>query len=264
MNKIFLFFDLSSNHVKSQLKVLLNCLGFLLCCGLGVGCESSPDSLEKMNPVEKVTSPSKKDIKKTTSSVPTVSIPPSSPVKNHSKDKTPSSLSSKSPLSNIKSSSNKANPSSSSPSTPIKAKAPPAFPLVGLLPHSPEHGDRRQGSSGAFAAAGLGFDYDDFSVRVAENALRSLTATLKAIPKARVVEMRRKVLLIRDYFVYKDMYAPDAAERRALLAAGRQNQDAFLLLAMALEARARDLGRLPKAVEAWRPRNRKLLGVGKA
>ena len=39
--------------------------------------------------------------------------------------------------------------------------------------------------------------------------------------------------------VYKDMYSPDADERRELLKAGRPNQDAFLLLAMALEARAR-------------------------
>ena len=117
---------------------------------------------------------------------------------------------------------------------------------------------------GAFAAAGLGFDYADFSVRIAEDGLRSLVSTLKAIPQSRVAEMRARVLLVRDYFVYKDMYSPDADERRELLKAGRPNQDAFLLLAMALEARARDLGRLPKAVEAWRPRNRKLLGVGKA
>ena len=55
----------------------------------------------------------------------------------------------------------------------------------------------------------------------------------------------------------------DADERRELLKAGRPNQDAFLLLAMALEARARDLGRLPANPAAWRPRNRRLLGLRK-
>ena len=74
---------------------------------------------------------------------------------------------------------------------------------------------------GAFAAAGLGFDYADFSVRIAEDGLRSsLVSTLKAIPQSRVAEMRARVLLVRDYFVYKDMRLPDADERRELLKAG--------------------------------------------
>ena len=67
--------------------------------------------------------------------------------------------------------------------------------------------------------------------------MRSLVTTLKAIPQSRVAEMRARVLLVRDYFVYKDMYSPDADERRELLKAGRPNQTPSF--AMALEARAR-------------------------
>ena len=78
---------------------------------------------------------------------------------------------------------------------------------------------------GAVAAAGLGFDYSDFSVRIAEDGLRSLVTVLKAIPQSRVAEMRARVLLVRDYFVYKDMYSPDADERRELLG-GPPDQDA--------------------------------------
>ena len=95
---------------------------------------------------------------------------------------------------------------------------------------------------GAFEAAGLGLDYADFSVRIAERDLPDLVTTLRAIPPARVAVMRRKVLLLRDYFVYKDMYSPSASHRKAMLALGRPGQDAFLLLALALEARARALG----------------------
>ena len=39
---------------------------------------------------------------------------------------------------------------------------------------------------GAFEAAGLGFDYADFSVRIAERDLPDLVTTLRAIPPARV------------------------------------------------------------------------------
>ena len=76
--------------------------------------------------------------------------------------------------------------------------------------------------------------------------------------------MRRNVLLLRDYFVYKDMYNPSAKWRRQLLSGiGRPGQDAFLLLALALEARARALGRLRASGEdedARRIRIRKMLG----
>ena len=69
-------------------------------------------------------------------------------------------------------------------------------------------------------------------------------AILRAVPPAKVAAMQRAVLWVRDYFVYKDVYNPDAANRRRLLASGRPGQDAFLLLVKALEARARGLGRL--------------------
>ena len=44
-------------------------------------------------------------------------------------------------------------------------------------------------------------------------------------------------------------------------AAGRPGQDAFLLLALALEQRARELGRLREPETTWRQRNLRLLGV---
>ncbi len=114
---------------------------------------------------------------------------------------------------------------------------------------------------GAFRSVGLDVDYDGFSLRVAESALPDLVATLRAVPRRRVVAMRALCLWLRDYFVYKDMYNPSAAERAELLGKGRPNQDAFLLLALALEARARSLGRLPSAAEAWKPRSRRMLGA---
>jgi len=64
------------------------------------------------------------------------------------------------------------------------------------------------------------------------------------VPPAKLAAMQRAVLWVRDYFVYKDMYNPDAANRRRLLASGRPGQDAFLLLVKVLETRARGLGRL--------------------
>ena len=70
--------------------------------------------------------------------------------------------------------------------------------------------------------------------------------------------VRRAVLWVRDYFIYKDMYNPSASHRAELLGTGRKNQDAFLLLALALEGRARALGKL-KDGPGWRERNLKLL-----
>ena len=114
---------------------------------------------------------------------------------------------------------------------------------------------------GAFAAAGLPIDYADFSVRLLEAELPLLVRKLRAISPAEIVRMRRRVLWVRDYFVYKDMYQPDASERRELLEAGRPGQDAFLLLTLALEARARALDRLPEPEAVWRSRNRRLLDL---
>ena len=65
-------------------------------------------------------------------------------------------------------------------------------------------------------------------------------------------------LLLRDYLIYKDMYNPDSADRKELLQIGRQGQDAFLLLSLALEARARGLGKL--TTDLARARKMKMLG----
>lgn len=132
---------------------------------------------------------------------------------------------------------------------------------------------------GSFAAAGLPLDYSNFSVRLAEADLPRLVQVLRAVPQHMVLRMRRAVLWVRDYFIYKDMYNPDEGSRAQLLGHGRPGQDAFLLLALNLEARARALGRLPGRVESrgraagmhakgggiragfWRRRNTKLLGA---
>ena len=64
---------------------------------------------------------------------------------------------------------------------------------------------------GAFAAAGLGLDYADFSIRLPEAELPQLVTRLRAVPAERVVQLRRLCLWLRDYFVYKDMPNPYAA-----------------------------------------------------
>ena len=126
---------------------------------------------------------------------------------------------------------------------------------------------------GSFSASGLPIDYANFSVRIAEQDLPNLVPTLKAITPEEVLRMRQAVLWLRDYFVYKDMFNPDAAERARLMGLGRPGQDAFLLLALHLEQRARALGRLPDdgytpppdagggGGTSWRRRNAKLLGA---
>ena len=115
---------------------------------------------------------------------------------------------------------------------------------------------------GAFTEAGLpGFDYASFSLRLMEADLPDLVKVLRAVPRRRIEELRRAVLWARDYFVYKDMYNPSASSRAELLSAGRPRQDAFLLIALALEGRARALGKLVDVPE-WRQRNRELLGWG--
>jgi hypothetical protein len=113
---------------------------------------------------------------------------------------------------------------------------------------------------GSFASAGLPLDYANFSVRLLEKDLPDLVRVLRAVPQPEVLRMRKAVLWLRDYFVYKDMFTPDASERARLLGLGRPGQDAFLLLALNLEARARALGRMPGG-SGWRPRNLKLLGA---
>jgi len=114
---------------------------------------------------------------------------------------------------------------------------------------------------GAFGASGMGFDYADFSVRIAEAQLHTLVDVLAAIPKKRVLQLRRVVMHVRDYFIYKDMYNPSKEHRARLLRLGRPKQDAFLLLALGLEAKARALGKLSERGSEWRSRNRALLRV---
>ena len=84
----------------------------------------------------------------------------------------------------------------------------------------------------------------DFSVRLNESELPLLLTRLEVISRRDVLRMQRFVLRARDYFVYKDMYNPDARERHALLSSGHAGHDAFLLLTKALEAKARRLGRI--------------------
>ena len=50
--------------------------------------------------------------------------------------------------------------------------------------------------------------------------------------------VRQVVRRVADYFIYKDMYNPNAADRRRLLASGQPGKDGFFLLAKTLAARA--------------------------
>eukprot|EP00965_Chrysotila_dentata_P059660 1979150-Pleurochrysis_carterae.AAC.2 len=112
---------------------------------------------------------------------------------------------------------------------------------------------------GVFGTVGLGYDYSDFSVRLAEADLPKLVDVLTGIPLRRIKAMRKVVMHVRDYFVYKDMYNPSKQNREELLSRGRPNQDGFLIIALGLEARARALGRITGKRRMWRSRNRLLL-----
>jgi len=113
---------------------------------------------------------------------------------------------------------------------------------------------------GAFSLAGAPeLEYSSFSLRLPEAELPRVLEALDAVTAPRLRAMQAAALRVRDYFVYKDVYAPYRYERKALLATGRPRQDGFLLLALALEARARQLGKLPPQTEEGRRRNRALL-----
>jgi len=113
---------------------------------------------------------------------------------------------------------------------------------------------------GAFSLAGAPeLEYSSFSLRLPEAELPRVLEALDAVAAPRLRAMQAAALRVRDYFVYKDVYAPYRYERKALLATGRPRQDGFLLLALALEARARQLGKLPPQTEEGRRRNRALL-----
>ena len=111
---------------------------------------------------------------------------------------------------------------------------------------------------GAFSEAGMDIEYEDFSVRVPEKDVLKLADILSAIPLERVQRLHKNTLIARDYFVYKDMYNPNRHIRKKLLEEGRPHQDAFLLLTLNLEARARALGKLPR--RGWRNRAKQMLG----
>jgi len=83
-----------------------------------------------------------------------------------------------------------------------------------------------------------GLDYPDFSVRIREAELPRMVEILMAIPASRVAQLQRAGLRVRDFFVYKDMYNPNQADRQALLASGVPGHDAFVLIIAALESRA--------------------------
>lgn len=114
---------------------------------------------------------------------------------------------------------------------------------------------------GAFELVGLGIDYPDFSIRLPEARLHELVDVLVAVPDEEVRRLQSNALRVRDYFIYKDMYNPTTRRDRrdVLLALGRPRQDAFLLLTLALEARARAIGKLRNGSRDWWTRNRRLL-----
>jgi hypothetical protein len=139
-------------------------------------------------------------------------------------------------------------------------------PTCSLHPPSPTQDESSMFFEGAFALVGLGIDFPDFSVRLPEARLHELVDVLLAIPEPEVRRLQANALLVRDYFIYKDMYpglynTPHAKPQHAradLLAAGRPGEDAFLLLALALEVRARAIGTLSRGGD-WQARNRLLL-----
>lgn len=95
---------------------------------------------------------------------------------------------------------------------------------------------------GVFKAAGFGFDYEDFSVRIAEAEQHKMLDRLSAISLQKIGRMQQLILRIRDFFVYKDMYNPNSPDRHSLLGMGQPGYDAFLLLTKALEVKARATG----------------------
>ena len=126
---------------------------------------------------------------------------------------------------------------------------------------------------GIFDLVGAGMDYSDFSLRVPESELPRLLEHLDAVSPARLAKLQTAVIRARDYFVYKDVWSRYRYMRAEIMSRGRAGQDAFLMLALGLEARARRLGALLPRKEMqhrrlqlqlthtqWLARNRALLG----
>ena len=78
---------------------------------------------------------------------------------------------------------------------------------------------------GAFSLAGAPeLEYSSFSLRLPEAELPRVLEALDAVTAPRLRAMQAAALRVRDYFVYKDVYAPYRYERKALLATGRPRQ----------------------------------------
>mmetsp|Transcript_22789 Transcript_22789/g.69724 ORF Transcript_22789/g.69724 Transcript_22789/m.69724 type:complete len:121 (+) Transcript_22789:2478-2840(+) len=117
-------------------------------------------------------------------------------------------------------------------------------------------------NEGAFELVGAPeLDFDQFSVRIVEAQLPELLQILDAVPLHQLRKMQEATLRVRDYFVYKDIFSPYRYMRNGLLSKGLEGQDALLLLALSLEARARDVGKLGRMTTDVRARNRRLLRV---
>ena len=79
------------------------------------------------------------------------------------------------------------------------------------------------------------------------------------------------MLWVRDYFVYKDLWSSYRYMRHEVMSRGRVGHDAFLMLALGLEGRARQMGAFSPLHGArsgtrlthaqWLARNQELLGV---
>ena len=122
---------------------------------------------------------------------------------------------------------------------------------------------------GIFRRVGAKLDYDDFSIRIPERELPNLMEHLDGITPAMLAKYQRNVLWVRDYFVYKDVWSSYRYVRKDLMGRGRAGHDAFLMLALGLEARAHQIGALgpssarsfESAYHAQLARNQALLEV---
>ncbi|KAL1519387.1 hypothetical protein AB1Y20_022912 [Prymnesium parvum] len=97
---------------------------------------------------------------------------------------------------------------------------------------------------GIFSLVGAKLDYADFSIRVPEGDLPRLLEYLDSVSHEQLMRYQRNVLWVRDYYVYKDLWSSYRFVRKELMSRGRAGQDAFLMLALALEGRARTIGTL--------------------
>ena len=114
---------------------------------------------------------------------------------------------------------------------------------------------------GVFDLVGAELGYPDFSIRLRESELPRLLDHLDAISPLQLRRYQRNILLVRDYFIYKDLWTVRPHIRTELVGRGAAGQDAFLMLALALEGKARQIGALRSRLTQaqWLGRNRALL-----